>query len=166
MKHEFSNELYRFLNPAQGNDQGAITLSITQKHFPYFLRKYFFSDEKDVEIRGIKLIVKLKDELSDKIDESNVGKLLLIKASDTEGFVIDHNLGDLPSAPLDFITSRDQETGWKTTMSIQGILLAENSGLPPDMEGAEVMIGDKSYHRLNSRAIEDIALLLHYGITS
>lgn len=165
LRHDFSNELYRFLNPASTNEQQVITLRITQKHFAHFLRKYFLHKDKRIEIQDIKLILKLTDELSDKIDENNVGKLLLIKGNDTEGFTLDSNLPGLPSVAINFSTSMDQEIEWATTICIEGILLAKNSSLPPEMEGAEVMIGDASYYYLNPKVIEDIGLLLHYRIT-
>ena len=54
MKHEFSNELHRFLYPPTEEADQEITMTIDRKNFPYFLH------DKTISVLGVELILKLK----------------------------------------------------------------------------------------------------------
>ena len=54
MKHEFSNELHRFLYPPTEEADQEITMTIDRKNFPYFLH------EKTISVIQVELILKLK----------------------------------------------------------------------------------------------------------
>jgi hypothetical protein len=54
MKHEFSNELHRFLYPPTEEADQEITMTIDRKNFPYFLH------DETISVEQVELIVKLK----------------------------------------------------------------------------------------------------------
>jgi virulence-associated protein VapD len=54
MKHEFSNELHRFLYPPTEEADQEITMTIDRKNFPYFLH------DETISVQQVELILKLK----------------------------------------------------------------------------------------------------------
>jgi hypothetical protein len=55
LKQEFPNQLHQFLNPPAGETSHETTLTITKKHFPYFLK------DECIKVTGVTLFLKPKD---------------------------------------------------------------------------------------------------------
>lgn len=67
LRHEFSSEWYRFLNPpAGGAGDQTLTMALTKERFPFLFQ------DKTISITAIELFVKVKQEFSDSHNESTL----------------------------------------------------------------------------------------------
>jgi hypothetical protein len=95
LKQEFPNQLHQFLNPPAGETSHKITLTITKKHFPYFLK------DECIDVTGVTLFLKPKDNTetpdvtinSNDLTASGVGNLLSA-ALDCNG-TIENDTGEI-----------------------------------------------------------------------
>ena len=134
MKHEFSNELHRFLHPSTEESDQEITMTIDRKNFPYFLH------DKTISVLGVELIVKLKQGCDEFI-----GQIAIDRGADAhsggialEPYSEDPDFADLYKATFASI-SGDISDGDQWTLKITA-------------------------DRLDPDGIEDIGLLFYYTI--
>ncbi len=67
LRHEFSSEWYRFLNPPAGDAKNqTLTMALTRERFPFLFQG------KNISINAIELFVKVKPEFSGDHNESTV----------------------------------------------------------------------------------------------
>ena len=139
MKHEFSNELHRFLYPPTEEADQEITMTIDRKNFPYFLH------DETISVQQVELIVKLKpgcDEFSGQIAISRGTDAPL----DSEGIVL---------VPYSDPEDPDFADLYKATFEIPGEI--------SDGDQWTLKVTDD---RLDPEGVENIGLLFYYTISA
>jgi hypothetical protein len=141
MKHEFSNELHRFLYPLTEEADQEITMTIDRKNFPYFLH------DKTISVLRVELILKLKpgcDEFS--------GQIAIARGTDA------------PSEGEDIVPYSEDPDFAEDFADLYTTVTFDD--IPDD----EISDGDqwtlKAFDLLDPDVVEDIGLLFYYTIKS
>ncbi|MPZ76799.1 MAG: hypothetical protein GEU77_09750 [Deltaproteobacteria bacterium] len=135
-RHEFPTEFHRFLHPAVESDQQTLTLNLAQNRFPYMFRG------RDINVDQAHVFVRLADEFNDASDTEFT--LIHPGGEETVDLGTAFSLGNVLQVSVSNINSEPGE--WTLTASSVGEGLTDEA------------------NQLNSNAIEDIIVILHYTI--
>lgn len=159
LKHEFSNDWYRFLNPPEEQDEQSALLNIEKEKFPFIFR------QNDIVITSLEMVVVLEDGFT---KDTNELKCLVampsgdqlksyVNGTETEGITLSSNdsvlggqLYQLSSVPF-----TEEPGDWVLTVKEEEInLLSE-----------DLKIEKNGHTRLNSQAVKDLIIIFHYAIS-
>ena len=145
LRHEFSSEFHRLLHGPAGQ-QAKITLTLTDKHFPIFLKgKNLRLSEKSAESPAFLVLRTAKDQ---RVGNVNI----LVNDLPQTGFAPDERFGKLPSKGLDISLIPPGILGdYTLAIKAPGDLAPE----PPATSGTPT---------IDSGKLKDIYLYLEYTI--
>lgn len=149
-KQHFSVEWHRFLHPAAGQEGQALLIDISEKQLPYSLRG------RTVQVSRIEMFLKLRDTSS--YAEGTPLKLY-VKAAGSSADKPAELIADPVYDGLPHVALKTDNAGlgsWSIAAREGDIAL-----LADDYRTTET-IGDTVHHRLDSKTIEDLWILLHY----
>ena len=155
LRREFGSELHRFLHPSGTNDH-EVTLTLLRDHYPYLFQG------RTLTISRAILLLKLRDGtlyddaqlLSVELSRAagNAQAVDLVKAEDL--------LGGLPVATYEHVAGEvTMEEGWRLHVAPVAVAV-----LPAALRET-VLVDGVEVTRLRAEQIEDLGLLLHYGVS-
>ncbi|HZJ10672.1 MAG TPA: neuraminidase-like domain-containing protein [Trueperaceae bacterium] len=155
LRREFGSELHRFLHPSGTNDH-EVTLTLLRDHYPYLFQG------RTLTISRAILLLKLRDGtlyddaqlLSVELSRAagNAQAVDLVKAEDL--------LGGLPVATYEHVAGEvTMEESWRLHVAPAAV-----AALPAALRET-VLVDGVEVTRLRAEQIEDLGLLLHYGVS-
>lgn len=140
--HDFSNGWYRFLHPGEGQVGQNMTLDISAEKFPYMFRDY------TIEIQKVEMLLLLEDEYLDQSPTLTIG--LTPPAGSINNLSLEVN-PDIGGQLYDVLPLTASPGEW--------LIQLNEDAIPPALQE------DNGDHvRLNSGAVKDLVLILHYNI--
>jgi hypothetical protein len=158
MKHEFGNEWYRFLNPAEDEDDQQLNMIFKKSHFPYMFH------EDNIHVTTMDIILQLKNPslYSDVEDEEKMKPILIIPIAGETGVILTSNLS--PSSD-EYLNSQPVNLGLAASFTIEEddviiSLKASEANLQTIPEALVMEVN--GHYRLNTEQVENLFLIVHY----
>jgi GH18 family chitinase len=167
LKHEFSSEWYKFLNPSDTADFQSMQIALSIERFPYQYRG------KKITISSVDLFLKFKDLHDPKtfthdgtpLGDYAGGTALTVSLQPPTGSAADAKLASastllngLPFAAIPFTTGTPPGLGSWTLMADNGHIASIATSLQNI-----VTSGVTTYNHLNAAVIDDIVMVCHYS---
>ncbi|MGK7396939.1 MAG: neuraminidase-like domain-containing protein [Candidatus Cyclobacteriaceae bacterium M3_2C_046] len=154
LKHEFSNEWYRFLNPLAGQTDQQASLNIASEVFPFMFRNH------QVKTNRLALMMVLADQYTEdsynlKLDLTMPSGSLLkstVNSSQVDGITLSSR-ADLGNQLYQVSSDFSEDPGlWE--------LLVQENEIPVELQWE-----DQGHIRLNKDMVKDLILIFHYQVT-
>jgi len=155
MKHEFSNEWYRFLHPAETDTDQQVEIELKKERFPYM-----FSD-KTIKISTVDVILQLKNPSL----YSNSNKLNLYLTPPSSSEIISTLTANTSSTSDTYLNGQPVNLGLTAAMTladdpISFTLAAKESDI--QTIPAELILEENGHFRLNREEVLNLYLVVHY----
>jgi Tc toxin complex TcA C-terminal TcB-binding domain len=144
MRHEFSTEWYRFLNPLVAGDDQVIKLTLRKEHFPFFTR------DRNVDVMQVDILAK-----TNRSGDYH----LMMTSTDTGATVMTSTQISMPENATYANMQKATLTGVTANISVEDI----NAFAELTMKFKHST--DANYHSLDDAEMQDVFMVIHYKLS-
>jgi hypothetical protein len=144
MRHEFSTEWYRFLNPLVVGDDQVMKLTLKKEHFPFFTR------DRNVDVMQVDILAK-----TNRTGDYH----LMMTATDTGAVIMTSTQISMPENATYADMQKTTLTGVAANISVEDI----NAFAELTMKFKHST--DANYHSLDDAEMQDVFMVIHYKLS-